>query len=74
MAMSKKTTDAPAHTPADLAGIAREDARFGIDFLRRRWRRLLLAFVGVLLPLVGFGALAGVVRRRAPVSQRVRFA
>ena len=58
MAMSKKTTDAPAHTPADLAGIAREDARFGIDFLRRRWRRLLLAFVGVLLPLVGFGALA----------------
>ena len=38
--------------------VAREDARFGIDFLRRRWRRLLLAFVGVLLPLWGFGELA----------------
>jgi undecaprenyl-diphosphatase len=38
--------------------IARADARFGLAFLRRRWRRLLLVFVGVLLPLWGFGGLA----------------
>ncbi|MEO6226795.1 MAG: phosphatase PAP2 family protein [Thermomonas sp.] len=35
-----------------------DDARFGWDFLRRRWRRLLLVFAGVLLPLWGFGELA----------------
>ncbi|QIL20961.1 phosphatase PAP2 family protein [Thermomonas sp. HDW16] len=52
--MSKKNTGAPAPTPAELV----DDARFGIDFLWRRWKRLLLAFVGVLLPLWGFGALA----------------
>ncbi len=36
----------------------REDAHFGFDFLRRRWRRLVLVFAGVLLPLWGFGELA----------------
>lgn len=36
----------------------REELRFGFDFLRRRWRRLLLAFIGVLLPLWAFGELA----------------
>ncbi|QDA58429.1 phosphatase PAP2 family protein [Thermomonas aquatica] len=33
-----------------------------MDFLRRRWRRLLLAFAGLLLPLWGFGELADEVR------------
>lgn len=40
----------------------REEARFGIAFLRRRWRRLLLVFVGLWLPLWGFGELADEVR------------
>lgn len=45
-----------------IAGAIGEDARFGMDFLRRRWRRLLLAFAGLLLPLWGFGELADEVR------------
>ena len=36
--------------------------RYGIEFLRIRWRRLLLAFAGVLLPLWAFGELADEVR------------
>lgn len=46
------------HEPAEAAAALREDARFGLGFLRQRWRRLLLLFAGVLLPLWGFGALA----------------
>ena len=49
---------APEHGPQAAVRVAREEARFGFDFLRRRWRRLLLIFVGVLLPLWGFGELA----------------
>lgn len=49
---------APKHGPKAALRVAREDARFGVDFLRRRWRRLLLVFVGVLLPLWAFGELA----------------
>ncbi len=49
---------APDQDPHASLRVAREDARFGIDFLRRHWRRMLLAFVGVLLPLWGFGELA----------------
>ena len=45
-----------------IAGAIGEDALFGMDFLRRRWRRLLLAFAGLLLPLWGFGELADEVR------------
>ena len=41
-----------------IASAIGEDARFGIAFLRRHWRRLLLAFAGLLLPLWGFGELA----------------
>ncbi|MEO6155271.1 MAG: phosphatase PAP2 family protein [Thermomonas sp.] len=48
----------PPHGTQETLAVARDDARFGIDFLRRRWRRLLLVFVGVLLPLWGFGELA----------------
>ena len=49
-----------------LAGKAREEARFGLAFLRRRWRRLLLVFVGLLLPLWGFGELADEVHEAEP--------
>lgn len=42
--------------------IVREDARFGLAFLRQRWRRLLLAFIAILLPLWAFGELADEVR------------
>ena len=48
------------------AGRAREEARFGFDFLRRRWRRLLLVFAGLLLPLWGFGELADEVHEAEP--------
>ena len=47
----------PPHTPAEAARTARAEARFGLSFLRARWRRLLLVFAGVWLPLWGFGAL-----------------
>lgn len=50
------------HSPREAVDAAREDARFGIDFLRVRWRRLLLAFAGLLLPLWAFGELADEVR------------
>lgn len=46
------------HDTQDALQAAREAARFGVDFLRQRWRRLLLVFGGVLLPLWGFGELA----------------
>lgn len=49
---------APLQDLGELRAVAREDARFGLAFLRRRWRRLLLLFLGVLLPLWGFGELA----------------
>ena len=44
--------------PAEAADALREDAHFGMGFLRERWRLLLLLFAGLLLPLWGFGALA----------------
>lgn len=50
------------HETHGIAGAIEDDARFGIAFLRTRWRRLLLAFAGLLLPLWGFGELADEVR------------
>lgn len=53
------------HTRRDAHGIVGtigDEARFGVAFLRRHWRRLLLAFAGLLLPLWGFGELADEVR------------
>ena len=46
------------HSPREAVDAVREDARFGLAFLRQRWRRLLLAFAGLLLPLWAFGELA----------------
>ena len=48
----------PTQGPRSALAVARDNTRFAFDFLRRRWRRLLLVFVGVLLPLWGFGELA----------------
>jgi membrane-associated phospholipid phosphatase len=49
----------PTNTSANAnRQVAHQEARDGRDFLRRRWQRLLLLFVGVLLPLWGFGELA----------------
>ena len=48
----------PPETDQQAAELVREEARFGWQFLRARWRRLVLAFIGVLLPLWGFGELA----------------
>jgi len=46
------------HNPAEAVDAVREEVRFGVGFLRVHWRRLLLVFAGVLLPLWGFGELA----------------
>jgi undecaprenyl-diphosphatase len=61
--MSSGHTEHPLpHRPAEAVAAVREDARFGVAFLRRRGLRLLLFFVGVLLPLWGFGELADQLR------------
>ena len=52
----------PPVKPADAAKAVGEQTRYGLRFLRTRWRRVLLAFAGVLLPLWGFGELADEVR------------
>jgi hypothetical protein len=49
--MSSGNTEHPLpHRPAEAVAAVREDARFGAAFLRRHGLRLLLFFVGVLLP------------------------
>ncbi|HEY6544240.1 MAG TPA: phosphatase PAP2 family protein [Dokdonella sp.] len=47
---------------ARVARIAREEARYGLEFLRRHWIAVALVFFGVLLPLAGFGMLVDEVR------------
>jgi undecaprenyl-diphosphatase len=42
----------------EAGDVVRADARFGVAFLRRHGLLLLLAFLGVLVPLAGFGVLA----------------
>jgi undecaprenyl-diphosphatase len=44
--------------PTDIGQVVREEARFGATFLRRHGGLLVVVFIGVLLPLAGFGALA----------------
>jgi membrane-associated phospholipid phosphatase len=44
--------------PTDIGQVVREEARFGAAFLRRNAGVLVIVFIGVLLPLAGFGALA----------------
>jgi len=65
MTMSKAGTPLPP-TPADAARTARQEARFGASFLRVHGARLLLVFVGLLLPLWGFGALVEDLREGEP--------
>ncbi|MEO6263374.1 MAG: phosphatase PAP2 family protein [Luteimonas sp.] len=56
MTMSNADTDTP-QTPAEVAQTVKQEARFGAAFLRVHGWRLLLVFIGLLLPLWGFGAL-----------------
>ncbi|MES2857574.1 MAG: phosphatase PAP2 family protein [Pseudomonadota bacterium] len=57
--MSTESTEhALPHSPAEAVEAVREEARFGVAFLRLHGRRLLLVFAGVLLPLWGFRELA----------------
>lgn len=44
--------------PEDIPAVLASEARFGLGFLRRHGLRLLLAFLGLLLPLWGFAAIA----------------
>ncbi|MDQ3229023.1 MAG: phosphatase PAP2 family protein [Pseudomonadota bacterium] len=60
--MSKTTTDTP-HNPAEVAETAQQEARVGASFLHTHRWRLLLLFVGLLLPLWGFEELADDIRR-----------
>ena len=69
--------DASTQTPG-IGGAIGDEARYGLAFFRARWRRLLLAFAGSLLPLWAFGELAGEVREAdafafdAPILQFAR--
>ena len=59
MPMSTGNTEHPLpHSPTEAAAVVREEARFGAAFLRRHGLRMFLFFIGVLLPLWGFGELA----------------
>lgn len=59
---------APAARPEPTAETLAREARFGAAFLRRHGLRLLLLFVGVLLPLWGFAELADEVRDAEPFA------
>lgn len=57
--MSTGNTQQPLpHKPSEAVAVVCEDARFGAAFLRLHGLRILLVFIGVLLPLWGFGELA----------------
>ena len=60
----------PADTaPAPAAAAAiRQEARLGAQVLHRHGWRLLLVFVGILLPLWGFAELAGQIRAREALA------
>jgi undecaprenyl-diphosphatase len=49
-------------TPAEAARNVRDEARFGKAFLRVHGKRLLLVFIGIGLPLWGFGELVEEIR------------
>lgn len=55
--MTMSSAGTPPRTPAEAARTVREEARFGAAFLHAHGWRLLLVFLGVGLPLWGFGAL-----------------
>src|SRR3970040_1759408 len=46
----------------------RQEARFGVQVLRRHGWRLLLVFVGILLPLWGFAELAAEIHAREALA------
>jgi membrane-associated phospholipid phosphatase len=48
---------APPETPAEAVQVLKQEGRFGVVFLRVHGMRLLLVFLGVLLPLLIFGVL-----------------
>lgn len=54
---SEPKASRPPQTPTEVAETARQEARFGAAFFRVYGPRLLLVFLGVLLPLWGFGSL-----------------
>lgn len=57
---------APPVRPEPAAELIAREARFGAAFLRKYGLRLLLLFVGVLLPLWGFAELADEIREGEP--------
>src|SRR5688500_19625959 len=66
MAMSNGAMGKPTSTAEPVAKTLEKEARFGAAFLRQYGRRLLLLFVGLLLPLWGFAELADEVREGEP--------
>ena len=57
---------APPARPEPATRILAQEARFGATFLRRHGLRLLLLFVGLLLPLWGFAELVDELREGEP--------
>jgi undecaprenyl-diphosphatase len=57
---------APPARPEQAARTLAKEARFGAAFLRRYGLRLLLLFIGALLPLWGFAELVGELREGEP--------
>lgn len=57
---------APPARPDPAAKVIAGEARFGVAFLRRHGLRLLLLFIGLLLPLWGFAELADELREGEP--------
>lgn len=57
---------APPPRPEPATQVIAQEARFGAAFLRRHWLRLVLLFVGLLLPLWGFAELVDEVREGEP--------
>lgn len=59
---------AAPRTPAEALGNLLSDARFGAGFLQRHGWRLVLVFVGLLLPMWGFAELADEVLEGEPFA------
>ena len=59
---------AAPRTPAEAVANLLSDARFGAGFLQRHGWRLLLVFIGLLLPLWGFAELADEVLEGEPFA------
>lgn len=59
---------APDRDAADVDNAVRDEARFGVAFLKRHGGRLALVFAGLLLPMWGFAELADDIHEREVIG------